>query len=183
MHIFLQGPRNIGKSTVIRKTLEILTVRAPVGLGGFFTWKSGDNDPNVYMRPAEAGREGEIFKLAGLNEQGRGMTPDILSFDRDGVRLLRERRPRSETADDNAGIQLIIMDELGYLEKDALEFRRAVLDTLAGETPVFGVLRMGDIAWHEQIKRNPKVTLYEVNIENRDELPRELAEIIQRGIL
>ena len=35
------------------------------------------------------------------------------------------------------------MDELGFLEADAVEFRRAVLDTLDGERPVLGVIRKG----------------------------------------
>ena len=165
MHIFLTGPRSIGKSTVISKTLKILMSRFSLEIGGFFTWNGGVGDPHIYMRPARSGGEGEIYRLAGFDADKGGLVCDIQVFERDGVRLL------SGSAD--AG--LIVMDELGFLESDALCFRKAVLDILAGETPVLGVLRLGDIPWHREIKRNPLVKLIDVSEKNRDALPQELA--------
>ena len=75
--------------------------------------------------------------------------------------------------------ELIIMDELGYLESDAAAFKQAVFDVLSGDIPVLGVLRLGDVAWHREIKLNTKVKLIDVSEQNRDILPEVLANLLQ----
>ena len=165
MHIFLQGHRGVGKSTVIQKTLDILAVQAPLALGGFFTWNDGRDDPHIYIRSAQSGREGEIHCLASWDMEKRVFSCDVKAFEQAAVHLLNNFK----------GAELIIMDELGFLESKAPNFRQSVLDTISGDIPVLGVLRLGDVPWHAEIKRNPRVTLYDVNEENRDTLPRELA--------
>jgi len=166
LHIFLQGPKRVGKSTVIRKTLELLTADKLLRLGGFFTWNGGNDDPHIYLQPARSGMEDRVFRLASYDLVNGGLISYIQAFEQDGVQILADR----------ADAGLIIMDELGYLERSAPVFRQAVLDILAGDIPVFGVLRQGDIPWHQDIKRNPKVTILDVNEKNRDILPRELAK-------
>ena len=166
MHVFLQGERNIGKSTVIRKTLAIVAARGPAVLGGFFTWKSDEDGPRVYMRPAGKPEGSGVFLIAGFDAGTGRMAGDIRMFETEGVRILRDRD----------GARLIVMDELGIFESGAPLFRQAVLDTLAGDVPVLGVLRLGDVPWLDPIRGDPSVSLYDVNIENRDYLPPELAE-------
>ena len=170
MHIFLQGPKRIGKSTVITTTLGILTAEAPLRLGGFFTWNGGKDDPYVYMRPARAGAEMEPYLLASYDAANGGFAIDLHAFEQDGVRILNSRE----------GAELIIMDELGFLERDAAEFRKTVLDILNEDTTVLGVLRLGNVPWHDDIKRNPMVKIYDVDEKNRDGLPRELAGVLRR---
>jgi len=157
---------------VIEKTLELLMEQKPIGLGGFFTWNGGKDDPHVYMRPASQSRRGEVYRLASWNTNSRGLRSDISAFEVDGVRVLG----------DTAGAELIIMDELGFLEKDAPAFRQAVLDTLGCGIPVLGVLRRGDVPWHEDIKANPAVRIIDVDEKNRDTLPRELADTLRAVI-
>ena len=165
MHIFLQGPKRVGKSTVIRKALDILMADAPLRLGGFFTWNGGKGDPHVYMRPARDGGRDEKYRIASYDPSVGRVSADTAAFETEGVRILGAR----------PGAGLIMMDELGFLESDAPAFIQAVLDVLGEDIPVLGVLRLGDVAWHKEIKRNPLVTLYDVDERNRDDLPRKLA--------
>ena len=68
---------------------------------------------------------------------------------------------------------MVILDELGFLEKDALEFRAAVLEALAGPKPVWGVLRLGGGCWGDaDLGRIVTVTR-----ENRDELIDEYGKL------
>ena len=165
MHIFLHGPINIGKSTVIRKTLDIIIQKKPLTIGGFYTWRSGDDAPEIYLSPAGAGREREIHRLASYNKEKGGFICDYSVFS-------TAARYLSESID----ADLIIMDELGFLESEAPDFQRAVHDTLAANVPMLGVLRTGKhIPWHDEIKKNPQVTLQEVSEKNRDSLPQDLA--------
>ena len=173
MHVFLQGPRGVGKSTVIRKTMDMLMTLAPLVFGGFYTWNGGNDDPHIYLKAAMRGREDEIYRIASFDEANGGLISDIQVFEREGARLLNE----------SGGADVIIMDELGFIESNAPKFRHAVMDRIAGSIPVFGVLRMGDIPWHADIKRHPLVTLFDVMKENRDSLPQSLASCFAAGRL
>lgn len=172
MHIFLQGPRGIGKSTVITKTLEIIQEGSPLSIGGFYTWRGGKGDPNIYMRSADPGNPKAAYRLATWDDSQGRLICDNRAFDRDGARLLGER----------LGADLIIMDELGFLESKAHVFIRAVYDTLSGDIPVFGVLRQGEIPWQTQIAIDPRVLIYNVDEQNRDALPKELAKNLLRSM-
>jgi len=173
LHIFLQGPRNTGKTTVIMKTLDLLSPQRPLVLGGFFTWNGGRGDPHVYMRPARSGKGDEVCRLASYDAAKGGLTANTMAFDEYGSRLLAESK----------GADLIIMDELGFLESGAAVFRRAVMGALAGGVPVFGVMRLGGVPWHEAIKRHPSVTVFDVSEKNRNALPQELAEAFTTQLL
>lgn len=60
MHIFLTGPRGIGKTTVIKRTIGLLaehvtrTCGRRVALGGFVTYKGTGCDRNIYIEAAES---------------------------------------------------------------------------------------------------------------------------------
>jgi len=168
MHIFLQGLRNIGKSTVIHKTIEILSMNMPLKLGGFFTWNGGEADPHVYMQSAQEGRKGEIYRVASWDKNNGGMLSSTETFDQIGVQMFSNVLLSD----------LIIMDELGFLESNAVKFKKAIYDTLTLGIPVLGVLRLGDVPWHAEIKRNPLVSLFDVSEENREELPGQLVKAL-----
>jgi len=172
MHIFLQGPRNIGKSTIIRNAVEILMADTPLSFGGFFTWKGRKSDPNAYIKSARAGREEEIFQIASFDPMIGRLVSHIQVFESEGARMIN----------DSADADIIIMDELGFLESEASGFIRAVYETLGGSIPVLGVLRADDIFWLNEIRRNPRVSLFDVDEKNRDSLPREIASHM-KGVL
>jgi nucleoside-triphosphatase len=89
-------------------------------------------------------------------------------FDRLGGQLIQTAR---RTA------QLIIMDELGQLERDAKEFQNAVLEALEGGVPVFGVIKKTAAGWVNKVRQHPNVSVIEINMENRDQMPAKLVEL------
>lgn len=168
-HIFLTGEIQVGKSTVVQKVLSRLNVT----LGGF---RSGSGDERY-----EASRRlylwdvteppicDEFHCVAQLShETGRLPYPD--RFDALGCAALRRAKDRCAN--------LILMDECGFLERDATEFQAEVLNTLDGDIPVFGVVRLRGNSWTESIRNHPKVTLITVTEENRDALPEQILEIL-----
>lgn len=180
MHVFLTGDFQIGKSTLINKVLGDLSVRR---LGGFRTITIADI-PNafgsVYIvradRSLSAGayRAGEGAALYGdENRVGiRGNNgplgfPEV--FDRFGTMTLAN----AESCD------LILMDEIGKMESNALIFKKRVLELLDGKVPVFGVVRKeGTTDLQEQIRNHPNVRLIEVTAVNRDQLAPELISLL-----
>lgn len=168
MHIFLTGTVQIGKTTVIDKTLALLGVTA----GGFRSYFGADRHcPShhyLYMSSAA---------------EPRAFTPEhaVVEFGEDANGMMRHAvLPRFE----ELGLQylaqasaypLIILDECGRLEQRVPRFCAQVLELLEGETPVLGVVRQDVMGWLEEIRHHPKVQLVTVTEQNRNELPQQLA--------
>ena len=91
-------------------------------------------------------------------------------FDTLGVGLIREAR--------QGGI--VVLDELGFIERDAAEFQKAVLSLLDGEIPVIAAVKNGheDVKFLNSIKNHKNITLYNITEENRDSLYETLLPII-----
>ena len=100
-HLFLTGPKGVGKSTLIRDCLSRETGR----LGGFFTVK---HRGSVYLLRADTGEapdaENFLFRCGCGGDPGR--------FDALGCAALA----------DTEGCSLLVMDELGPHEAQAVRF-------------------------------------------------------------
>ena len=161
MVIFLTGERGVGKSTALRRALS----GCGLGLGGFMT-DFGDTRyaENKELRLLPWAEEPELSAgevCARLGPGGRQVFPEV--FDGLGAELLYR-------AAEDPACGLILMDELGFLEAEALRFRSAVLSALAGPKPVLGVVRRGLGVWHGA----PLGEVWEVTRENRDAVPSRL---------
>ena len=165
MHIFLTGEVQVGKSTVIAKTLSLLKI----SFGGFKTYFGSDRespDKLLYMNYAP---EPKVFREENAVARFfKGKPPQVLTrkFNTYGVELIRSAR-----ADSN----LILMDECGSLEREALIFQKEVIDTLNGDLPVFGVVKLVSNGWTDRIRNHRKVKLITVTQGNCDVLPAILA--------
>ena len=167
-HIVLWGQRGVGKSTLARRLLEDWS--GPVR--GFVTRASlpdADGFRSIYLHAADdpTPMEQACNRIGRTNRTEHTMWPEV--FDGLGVELLRAE-PGS----------LILMDELGFLEQDAAVFRRQILRCLDGSIPVLAVIKhKTHIPFLQEIRSHPRVQLYQVTEENRDELPAELSPLIR----
>lgn len=122
MHIFLTGPLQSGKSTAIAHYL----VGRPEAPGGFRTrWDRAGG--HLALELLETG---ETLSVATM--EPHGVRADRAAFDAAGERLLSAPAGRRS---------LLLMDELGFLERCSPVFQRAVFTLLDGPAPVLGVLR------------------------------------------
>ena len=160
-HLFLTGPKQIGKSTVLQRLLE----GRDAAIGGFRTVRIFLEDgASIHMVSPE---EHEFTDENRIFSRRRGILHiDPRDFDRIGCGLLAE----------TARHDLILMDELGPNEADSAAFRQAVLDTLNGTVPVYGVLQMADSDFLTAIASRPDVEVITVTAENREALPQKLLE-------
>lgn len=159
MPLFLTGEKQVGKSTALRRALTASSLR----FGGVMTrFDARHGLRALYLLPYSA--EGELPEGAALPESavcarmggaGKQVFPQV--FDERGAALLREA----------ADAEVIVIDELGYLESEAAGFREAVLRVLRGPKPVVGVVRQGLGAWADA----PLGTVIEVTAANREEVP------------
>ena len=163
MTIFLTGERGAGKSTALRRALAGSGLRA----GGFMTDFSDTRyaeNKTLWLLPwVETPDFSAGNVCARLGPGGRQVFPEV--FDGPGAALL-------EASASDPACDLILMDELGFLEAEAARFRAAVLSALAGPKPVLGVVRQGLGAWQDADLGE----IWKVTAENREEIPRRLRQ-------
>lgn len=166
MHIFLTGEIQVGKSTVLAKTLKLLNIR----YGGFKTYFGADRGAEERCLYLNAIAEPDNYELTSTVVQFRkDAGPLVLTekFNSTGVELIKSACNHSN---------LIVMDECGNFEREALAFQSEIIKTLDQNKPVLGVLKLDSSGWTDLIRNHPKVKLITVARQNRDALPEVLAQ-------
>ena len=114
MHIFLTGDVQVGKSTIIRKTLLALQLQAIGGFRSISVPDLPDGAMSVYLIPAgdEHPMMGDWNRVGIRKGCGRGIEKIPEAFERVGVQALV----------DAENMPLILMDEVGRMESAAARF-------------------------------------------------------------
>ena len=175
MHIFLTGPVQVGKSTIIKKTLAALRLENPGGFRSVSVPDLPDGQMSVYLIPAgdEAPAMGEFNRVGIRRGPGRGIEKFPQAFDTAGVRTL-------EGAEAS---QLILMDEVGRMESGAARFSARILELLDGPVPILGVVqRIADTPLTNAIRKHPNVCPLEVSVENREERAQEVLYLVSKEL-
>ena len=169
MHIFLTGDVQVGKSTVINKVLDILNVNYK----GFKTYGAEykeDGSSVVYISPAENLEDKTIVAYRG----GAGHTKMEVNkdaFEVKGVQILKDSL--------NSDCNLILMDEIGFMESHFEGFKDAIRDVLNSDKNVLGVIRNKQTDFLDELRNLESVTLVNITKENRDELPEIICQMLQ----
>lgn len=171
-HIIIAGKRHVGKSTLINRLLELTD--KPVygfrtapgrsmkkGCRSFFIFPAGE--PEMLQNENCQTEENHIGDGNGITRQGY---PE--AFNNYGVRCL-EAEPDG----------IVVMDELGFMEKDADAFCSRILELLDGDIPVIASAKAGhdhEIEFLSRVLNHPNADVYYITPENRDALYDELKE-------
>ncbi len=165
-HILLCGERGAGKSTLIRRLLACST--RP--LAGFFTERLSADETGfhpIYLHPAGEPYRYEKANLLALCD-ARTHEAELAVFNGLGADCLYARPA-----------QLIVMDELGFLEAGAERFTRAVMQALDGDVPVLAAVKARfDVPFLNAVRAHPNAVLYTVTPENREGLYQTLLPAI-----
>ncbi len=164
--LVLTGPPGVGKTTVIREVAERLGNRA----GGFYTEE---------IRDPSGRREG--FRLVTLDGEDAVMAhTDLRGEDRPQV----SRYGVDVEAIEEVGVaalrgammsdQVIIVDEIGKMELFCEAFKEAVGDAVGSANSVLATAMGGSHPWVDNLKAKPEVELWEVTVDNRDTLPKQV---------
>ena len=158
-HLFLTGPKQIGKSTVLRQLLQDRDAK----VGGFRTVRIPLEDgASIHM---VAPYETQYTDENRIFSRHKGILHiDPSHFDRIGCRLLAG----------SGNCDLILMDELGPNEANSEKFRQAVWNVLNGNIPVYGVLQVADSDFLDAVAARPDVQVITISEENRDYMPAQL---------
>jgi nucleoside-triphosphatase len=154
---FLTGKIGVGKSTVVDKLL----VTIDLSFGGFRTLPviKEQRLKGFKIRDIETGKE-ESIAFFGNDFL---IHPVIDGFESLGVKSLKDALENKE---------LIVMDELGFLESEAESFKAKVLEVLKSDRSVLGVMKIDRNPFLDEVAKY--VEIVEVTEKNRDNLSQEL---------
>ena len=159
-NIFLTGEIGIGKSTIITRVLE----EADYNLGGYRTRRRVDGDIQEFSREALA--DGRLYNFARTNRKKRLREVNEEVFTELMPVFLRE---------DMKDKELIILDELGFMENDLEAFTSTIFEILDSPLMVLGVLRDYDCEFLNKVRARGDVEVLRVTLDNRDLLPSRIS--------
>ncbi len=173
-HLMLWGIQQVGKTTLIN---QLLSGHPGWTVKGFRTYTdfgaiSGAIGP-VYIAPVHpCGWYRRDEAVIGIRKQGqRSSYPAV--FDRVGVRILQETQ----------GADLLVMDEIGTMENDALAFQRAVLQSISASTPIIGVMKGQSSPFMDAVRNHPSVKTLEITLANRGKMLSLIDEFVSGSVI
>ena len=156
-HILLTGRVQVGKSTALRKFLKNSGIEAD---GCRTYWRDRDT---LLIEPFEGG---ESMVAAVTDGEYRKAVPEAFEYGADII----EKSGKKD---------VIVLDELGRLERCSERFMAAVFEKLQGEKRVLGVIKKESNHFLDKIRELPNVVIIEVTEENRDEIPQKIEELMK----
>ena len=168
--ILLTGRPGIGKTTVIRRLAELLPGRA---IAGFYTDEIRVAGQRQGFRvTAFSGVSGVLAhaKTHSSHRVGR-YGVDVEAFERIALPELGRRA------------EVLLVDEIGKMECFSTRFVQAVRNVLEGSTPLVATVARSGSGFIADVKRRRDVELWEVTAQDRDELPGQIAERIDRKVI
>ena len=170
--LLLTGRPGVGKTTVIKALVRTLGERA----GGFYTEEIRQRGVRQGFRlvglrgedSPQGKAQGERATLAHVRLKGRGRPRvgrygvDVAAIDRVGVAALERALAQG---------RVVIIDEIGKMELFSSAFKTAVLAAVDSPAPVIATVMARPQPWVDALKARPGVTLWQVTVENRDDVP------------
>ncbi|MGL4738727.1 MAG: nucleoside-triphosphatase [Cellulosilyticaceae bacterium] len=168
-NLFLTGERGVGKSTLLRALISALNIKT-TGFESLPYHIAGERR-GFYMHGLVTLPEGINNQPISVQDTQMSCVPITHTFENLGVRVL------GESLKDES--QVILLDELGVLERDASHFWDAVEACLESEKLVIGVIKKTSHQSLERIKRRHDIIVLELTPETREAVYQECDAIIK----
>jgi len=159
-NIFLTGERRVGKSTLLNKLLD----GSSFSVAGFKTLPhfSGDERDGFYFQSMLNGEADLNCHFISRKTSQNAWLSVTETFENQGVENLKKSL--------KAKPDIILMDELGFLESQALNFQKHVKQCLDSTIPVLGVIKLFRTPFLDSIRERKDVNIIEVTPLNREKI-------------
>jgi nucleoside-triphosphatase len=167
-NLFLTGPPSSGKTTVIKKVQAKLDRKAT----GFHTEEIKKHNKRVgFLMKTLDNKEGllgheDIKSRFHIRRYG-------ISIENVETLAIPSIIPKSED-------EIIIIDEIGKMECFSEKFCDAATKALNAPNVVLGTIAVGGTDFIRKVKERKDIKIYEVTAQNRNELPKQLIEAIEK---
>lgn len=171
-NIFLTGEIQVGKTTLLNKIIK----RLNYSVGGFQTCRNIYNDNGNIKR--------EFFIKSLINDSHKYKIATITSFeDKFNVEPYTEAFETIANTIIRESIKncdVIVLDELGFLESNAFDFQSAVFEALNSCKLTIGVIKPRSNPFLDKIRNIDNIHIFEVTKDNRDELLNDILNVIEK---
>lgn len=169
MHnLFLTAPSGTGKSTIIKKILCELNI----SIGGFQVERCINNEGNIYFDMISV-KDKENNNIIGECTKNKNPIANIYTFETKGVEILNTSLENSD---------LIILDEIGFLEETAEEFKSSIRKVLDSNKIVLGVLKELNSPFLNEIRNRTDISIVKVTLDNRNHIKDHILDILENWI-
>jgi nucleoside-triphosphatase len=172
-NIFVTGSIHIGKTTILNKVLDKLP---NLKISGFRTLPIYENKKKqgFIFESLEGSRK--LFAHIDLNTENQF---DVYKFDRRvfeeiGISTLKEALSKSD---------VILMDEIGMMEKQAKNFRQMIIKCLNSPHLVLGAFQDRATWFSKILKERVDTKIFVIREFNRDLIPDQIIELINQQLL
>ncbi len=164
-NIFITGKKGIGKSTLLEKVIEDVDC----SIGGFIQEKIFGEELSFF----------NVVSLYDLNDnyiigsydlKKRSLSPLIENFNIISKNILLKSLYYRD---------LIVLDELGFMEEDSELFKETIYNILDSDKPVLGVLKECDTSFISKIKNRKDVYIIKIDENNRDSAKYEIFKMLK----
>jgi len=166
-NILICGPPGVGKTTLVKKILENINLRA----GGFYTEEIRGRSNRVGFKIISLDNQEGILAHINIKDSQRvgRYGVNINDLENIGARSLEQALKNDD---------LIIIDEIGKMEVFSEEFKEKVLDCLSSKKIVLAAISMVGDKFISNIKRRDDIILFKVTKENRNKLIETISSLI-----
>lgn len=167
-NILLTGEIKVGKSTIINKIIDKYFKYKVVA--GFKTLPFFKNEKVAgyfiqdQLKKNQVANTRNIVGRISEKEQRYFGVNEV--FEIEGVNILNKTL--------NSTVDLILIDELGFFENNAENFKSKIIDILENEKRVIGVLKKKNTKFLNSIKSRSDIIVIEVDRENRDYIEEKI---------
>ena len=166
-NILLTGRPRVGKSTLILRVVEELRQRGREKIGGFYTLEASHEGKRIGFDIQTL--DGRLGRLARVGMESRFRLGkygiDMEQFETIALSALENAIRQDD---------LVVIDEIGYMELKSHRFRVLVGEALSSPRPVIATLMRNRYDFADAIKGREDVGLFTVTLENRDRLADEI---------
>jgi len=174
-NILVTGPPGCGKSSVIARAVDLLRSRG-LKAGGIICPEVREGGTRIGFRMVDL-TSGDEAMLAHVNIRG----PRVGKY---GVNLQAvDEMSRRAIERAISSADFLVIDEIGPMEVMSEGFRKAVLIALDSPKPLIAAVHMRTAGgFIGEVKSRSDVRLVQVSVENRKNLPDEIAGEVEEAV-
>jgi nucleoside-triphosphatase len=166
-NILICGSPGVGKTTLIKKILKKINLRA----GGFYTEEIRERSNRVGFKIISLDNQEGILAHINIKDSQRVGRYGVNIYDLENIGV----KSLSQSLRDD---DLIIIDEIGKMEIFSDKFKEKVLACLNSEKFVVATIGIGGDKYISRIKERDDVIVFKMNRENRDRLIDRISFLI-----
>lgn len=170
-NILLTGRPRVGKSTLICRVVENLKRVGHNNMGGFYTLDVRRNNERIgFSIQTLNGKSGRLAEVGLVSRYRLGKYGiDMASFEHVALTALEAAIARE---------QLVVIDEIGFMEIKSQRFQRLVIRALDSSSPVLATIMRKSFHFADAIKKRNDVRLITVRADNRDTLVSDITDML-----